>query len=144
LKAVFDNDKDILFPNQFVNIHLLVDTKHNMTVVPTPAIQRGPQGTYVYLVQKDNTVKIQPVTVALSASNAVGITDGLQPGDTVVTDGQDKLQDGSRVDAHASTGGAPSSLGQAQGSAPSQISSPTTQSPNSNPQSTPARKGKNR
>jgi multidrug efflux system membrane fusion protein len=89
LKSVFDNEKNNLFPNQFVNIHLLVDTQHNVTVVPTPAIQRGPQGTYVYLVQKDNTVKIEPVTVALSSGNSVGISAGLQPGDTVVTDGQD-------------------------------------------------------
>src|SRR5208282_1620843 len=96
LKAQFDNDKNILFPNQFVNIHLLVDTKHNVTIVPSPAIQRGPQGTYVYLVQKDNTVKIQAVTVALSTSTSVGISAGLEPGDNVVTDGQDKLQDGSK------------------------------------------------
>ena len=104
LKSVFDNEKNTLFPNQFVNIHLLVDTKHNVTIVPSPAIQRGPQGTYVYLVQKDNTVKIQNVTLALSTSNSVGISAGLQPGDTVVTDGQDKLQDGSKIEAHAATG----------------------------------------
>ncbi len=89
-----------------MNVHLLVDTKHNVTIVPTPAIQRGPQGTYVYLVQKDNTVKIQPVSVALSTNNLVGISAGLQPGDAVVTDGQDKLQDGSKVEAHAPAGGA--------------------------------------
>src|SRR4029077_10037306 len=71
LKAVFDNDKNELFPNQFVNIHLLVDTKKNVTIIPTPAIQRGPQGTYVYVMQADNTVKIAPVTVALSSSNTV-------------------------------------------------------------------------
>ena len=72
LKAVFNNEKSDLFPNQFVNIHLLVDTKRNVTIIPTPAIQRGPQGTYVYVMHPDNTVKIQPVTVALSASNSVG------------------------------------------------------------------------
>jgi multidrug efflux system membrane fusion protein len=143
LKAVFDNEKNILFPNQFVNIHLLVDTKHSVTVVPTPAIQRGPQGTYVYVVQKDNTVKIQPVTVALSTTSAVGISDGLQPGDSVVTDGQDKLQEGSRVEAHAAASGAANSLGQqVQGAAPMQNASPAPNS-DSHPQGTTAR-GKNR
>jgi multidrug efflux system membrane fusion protein len=112
LKAVFDNDKNILFPNQFVNVHLLVDTKRNVTVVPAAAIQRGPQGSYVYLVQKDNTVKIQPVTVTLSTSSSIGISTGLQPGDVVVTDGQDKLQDGSKIEAHAATGGPANTPGQ--------------------------------
>ena len=105
LKAVFNNEKSDLFPNQFVNIHLLVDTKRNVTIIPTPAIQRGPQGTYVYVMHPDNTVKIQPVTVALSASNQVGVSNGLQPGDVVVTDGTDKLQDGSKVEPHTATGG---------------------------------------
>jgi multidrug efflux system membrane fusion protein len=137
LKSVFDNEKNNLFPNQFVNIHLLVDTQHNVTVVPTPAIQRGPQGTYVYLVQKDNTVKIEPVTVALSSGNSVGISAGLQPGDTVVTDGQDKLQDGSKVEAHAATGGSANPQGQqAQNPSPTQSPSPAA------PQTAPARKGK--
>jgi multidrug efflux system membrane fusion protein len=112
LKAVFDNDKNILFPNQFVNVHLLVDTKRNVTVVPAAAIQRGPQGTYVYSVLKNNTVKIQPVTVALSTSSSIGISTGLQPGDVVVTDGQDKLQDGSKIEAHAATGGPANTPGQ--------------------------------
>jgi multidrug efflux system membrane fusion protein len=112
LKAVFNNEKGDLFPNQFVNIHLLVDMKRNVTIVPTPAIQRGPQGTYVYLVQKDNTVKIQPVTIALTSSNSAGIGNGLQPGDVVVTDGTDKLQEGSKVEAHTPTGGATNAQGQ--------------------------------
>lgn len=100
LKAVFNNEKNDLFPNQFVNTHLLVDTKRNVTIIPTPAIQRGPQGTYVYVVQQDNTVKIAPVTVALSESNLVGVTSGVNPGDVVVTDGTDKLQEGSKIEAH--------------------------------------------
>jgi len=144
LKSVFDNEKNILFPNQFVNIHLLVDTKHNVTVVPSPAIQRGPQGTYVYLVQKDNSVKIQPVTVALSTSSSVGISAGLQPGDVVVTDGQDKLQDGSKVDAHAAP--APGTQTNAQGQQtqnPSQSQSPNLTAPQGTPPSgARAQKGK--
>jgi len=104
LKAVFSNDKDTLFPNQFVNIHLLVDTKHNVTIVPATAIARGPQGTYVFLTQKDSRVKIQPVTVSLNSGNSVAIGKGLRAGDTVVIDGQDKLQDGSRIEARTPSG----------------------------------------
>jgi membrane fusion protein, multidrug efflux system len=105
LKAVFGNEKDTLFPNQFVNVHLLVDTKHNVTIVPATAIARGPQGTYVYLTtQKDSRVKIQPVTVTLNSGNSVAIGKGLRAGDTVVIDGQDKLQDGSRIDARTPSG----------------------------------------
>jgi multidrug efflux system membrane fusion protein len=104
LKSVFGNENNTLFPNQFVNIHLLVDIKRNVTIIPAPAIQRGPQGTYVYLAQQDSTVKIQPVTVALSSGNSVGIGSGLQPGDNVVVDGQDKLQDGSKIEIRTPTG----------------------------------------
>jgi len=98
LKAVFDNSKNELFPNQFVNIHLLVDTKKNVVLVPTTAILRGSQGIYVFAVGQDNTVKIRTVSLAETAGNVTGITTGLNPGDVVVTDGQDKLQDGSKVD----------------------------------------------
>jgi multidrug efflux system membrane fusion protein len=112
LKSVFDNNKNDLFPNQFVNIHLLVDTKRNVTIVPSTAIQRGPQGTYVYLVQKDSRVKIAPVTLALTSGNSVGIGTGLQAGDSVVVDGQDKLQDGSKIEARTPAGGSTSLSGQ--------------------------------
>ena len=105
LKAVFNNDDNILFPNQFVNTHLLVDTKRNLSLVPLAAIQRGPQGTYVYVVGGGNTVKIQPVTVAQTTGGTVGISDGLQPGQIVVTDGQDKLQDGTKVIPNAAPSG---------------------------------------
>src|SRR5713101_5580815 len=97
LKSIFANTDNVLFPNQFVNVHLLVDTKRNLTIVPAPAIQRGPQGTYVYLVGNDNKVKIRTVAVALTAGNSVGLSTGLNPGDVVVIDGQDKLQDDSKV-----------------------------------------------
>jgi multidrug efflux system membrane fusion protein len=104
LKAVFDNRDNGLFPNQFVNVHMLVDTRRGLTVVPAPAIQRGPQGTYVYVVVGGNSVKIRPVTIALTSGSFVGIGAGLQPGETVVVDGQDKLQDGSKVDSRTPTG----------------------------------------
>jgi len=97
LKAMFTNNDNVLFPNQFVNIHLLVDTKKNLTIVPTAAIQRGPQGTYVYAVDNTNTVKIHNITIAQTTNDSVGLSAGINPGDIVVIDGQDKLQDGSKV-----------------------------------------------
>jgi multidrug efflux system membrane fusion protein len=97
LKAVFNNDRNLLFPNQFVNVHLLADVKKNLVIVPASAIQRGPQGTYVYVVQSGNTAKIQTVTIALTTANTVGLSAGLNASDIVVVDGQDKLQDGSKV-----------------------------------------------
>jgi multidrug efflux system membrane fusion protein len=103
LKAIFSNDNNILFPNQFVNVHLLVDTKRNLTVVPVTAIQRGPQGTYVYAVDHNNVAKIRTVTVAQSTNENAGLSSGVNPGDTVVIDGQDKLQDGTQVNPNFGT-----------------------------------------
>src|SRR6202051_4168110 len=74
LKAVFDNTKNELFPNQFVNVHLLVDTKKNVVLVPTTAILRGPQGTYVFAVGADSKVKIHIVTLAETNGNITGIS----------------------------------------------------------------------
>lgn len=97
LKAEFSNSDNSLFPNQFVNTHLLVDTKRNLSLIPLAALQRGPEGTYVYVVDADNYVKIHNITVAQTTASTIGISAGLQPGDRVVTDGQDKLQDGTKV-----------------------------------------------
>jgi len=101
LKAVFDNKDNVLWPNQFVNADLLLETRKNSTVVPTAAILRGPQGTFVYAVNPDKTVQDRQVTVSLTQGDTTVITAGLNPGDTVVTDGQDKLQRGSRVEPRA-------------------------------------------
>jgi membrane fusion protein, multidrug efflux system len=98
LKAVFDNKDYQLWPNQFVNANLLLETRKNSTVVPTAAILRGPQGTFVYAVNPDKTVQDRPVTVSLTQGDTTVVTAGLNPGDTVVTDGQDKLQRGSRIE----------------------------------------------
>jgi multidrug efflux system membrane fusion protein len=98
LKAVFDNRDRSLWPNQFVNVHLLLEVRKNNTVVPAAAIQRGPQGTYVFTVKTDKTAEMHPVTVAFSEGNFSAITKGVSPGDLVVTDGQDKLQPGTRVE----------------------------------------------
>src|SRR6202163_1710015 len=103
LKATFSNDNNILFPNQFVNVHLLVDTKRNLTVVPVTAIERGPQGTYVYAVDHNNVAKIRSVTIAQSTDENAGLSSGVNPGDTVVIDGQDKLQDGTQVSPNFGT-----------------------------------------
>jgi multidrug efflux system membrane fusion protein len=110
LKSMFANTDNALFPNQFVNVHLLVDTKHNLTIIPTAAIQRGPQGIYLYAAVKDPTgkdtiAKIYPVTIAQTTGNSVGLSAGLNPGDMVVIDGQDKLQDGTKINPSTSTGG---------------------------------------
>jgi multidrug efflux system membrane fusion protein len=97
LKSTFSNENNVLFPNQFVNVHMLVDTKKDLIIVPAAAIQRGPQGTYVYVVSGGDTVNIRIVTLAQTTGNNIGISAGINSGDIVVIDGQDKLQDGSKV-----------------------------------------------
>ena len=98
LKAVFENRDRSLWPNQFVNVHLLLEVRKNNTVVPAAAIQRGPQGTYVFGIKSDNTAEMRPVTVAFTEGNFAAISQGVNPGDNVVTDGQDKLQPGTHVE----------------------------------------------
>src|ERR1700728_23816 len=105
LKAVFDNKDNQLWPNQFVNANLLLETRKKSTVLPTAAILRGPQGTFVYLVKPDKTVEARTVTIALTQGNTTAVASGLKPGDTVVTDGQDKLQTGSKIEARSSAPG---------------------------------------
>lgn len=98
LKAVFDNKDMQLWPNQFVNADLLLETRRNTTVVPTAAIMRGPQGTFVYAVKSDKTVEDRAVTISLTQGDTTAIASGLTPGDVVVIDGQDKLQKGTLVE----------------------------------------------
>jgi membrane fusion protein, multidrug efflux system len=98
LKAVFDNKDNKLWPNQFVNANLLLETRKDSTVVPSAAILRGPQGTFVYLAKTDKTVEARNVDVSLMQGNTTIIANGLNPGDVVVTDGQDKLQTGSTIE----------------------------------------------
>jgi membrane fusion protein, multidrug efflux system len=97
LKAVFDNKDGALWPNQFVNVHMQLSTAKNAIVVPMAAIQRGPDGNLAYVVGPDKKVTIQPVTVALTQGNIALIASGLEEGQQVVTEGQDKLQAGSLV-----------------------------------------------
>lgn len=101
LKAIFRNEKATLWPNQFVNIHMLLQTLKNSTVIPSAAIQRGPQGNFVYVVKPDDTVQVQQVTIAVTQDNSSAISGGISPGNVVVTDGQDKLQAGSKVEPRA-------------------------------------------
>jgi multidrug efflux system membrane fusion protein len=104
LRAVFDNTDDALFPNQFVNVRLLVDTVKDATVVPVAAIQRGQPGIFVYLVKADDTVEIRVVELGASDGERVQIVSGLKIGDQVVIDGTDRLRDGARI---RRPGGAP-------------------------------------
>jgi multidrug efflux system membrane fusion protein len=97
LRATFPNANDALFPNEFVNIHLLVNTLTNAVLVPSPAVQSGAPGSYVYVVNPDLTVSVQTVTTGVTDGTNTVITKGLSPGDTVVTDGVDRLSDGMKV-----------------------------------------------
>jgi membrane fusion protein, multidrug efflux system len=97
LKALFANTDEVLFPQQFVNVVLLLDTLHGATLVSQAAIQRGAPGTYVYVVNADQTVSVRKVTLGPGDPTNVSITQGLKPGETVVVDGADKLKDGAKV-----------------------------------------------
>ncbi|MGZ6219012.1 MAG: efflux RND transporter periplasmic adaptor subunit, partial [Syntrophales bacterium] len=105
LKAIFSNEKNELFPNQFVNARLLVNVRRDATVIPSPAIQRGPQGTFVYVVKADRTATVRPVNVAEIQGGEASIKTGLSPGELVVVDGQDRLREGTRVDLKPQSGG---------------------------------------
>jgi membrane fusion protein, multidrug efflux system len=107
LRAQFDNEDDALFPNQFVNVRLLVDTMRNVTVIPTSAIQRGAPGTFVYLINSDNSVTVKPVDLGPQSGERVAVRSGLSPGDRVVIDGADKLRNGAKVVVRDSEAGGP-------------------------------------
>lgn len=97
MRAMFDNQDYKLFPSQFVNIRLLLDTLHNQIYVPASAIQHGAQGTYVYVVDKDRLANMRTVTTGVTDGDKVAITSGVAPGETVVVDGADRLKDGATV-----------------------------------------------
>lgn len=98
LKARFLNEDFNLFPNQFVNAHLLVETRHGMTLIPTAAIQRGTQGMFVYVVKADHTVTVRNIKPGPSQGDDSAIDNGLAPGEVVVVDGADKLREGAKVE----------------------------------------------
>jgi membrane fusion protein, multidrug efflux system len=96
-KASFPNEDNSLFPNQFVNARLLLDTKRNVVIVPSAAIQRSPDSMYVYVVKPDSTVEVRNIVSSLTEGDQSAVDSGLQPGDMVVIDGVDKLQPGAKV-----------------------------------------------
>jgi membrane fusion protein, multidrug efflux system len=97
LRANFDNPDENLFPSQFVNVVMLLDTQKNVVTVPVAAVQRGAPGTYVYLVNADNTVAVHPIKLGAQDGDFFAVDSGLSAGDRVVTDGADRLRDGAKV-----------------------------------------------
>jgi membrane fusion protein, multidrug efflux system len=97
VRAQFDNTDNALFPNQFVNARLLVETLHNIVTVPTSAIQRGSPGAYVYVINADSTVSVRQIATSAVDRNLTAVTSGLAVGERVVVDGTDRLRDGLRV-----------------------------------------------
>jgi multidrug efflux system membrane fusion protein len=106
LRAQFANSEDTLFPNQFVNVRLLVDTLKGVTVVPAAAVQRGAPGTFVYLLNSDRTVTVKPIKLGPTDGDRVAVASGLSPGDQVVIDGADKLRSGAAVAPYGPNGAA--------------------------------------
>jgi len=96
LKAIFDNSDAALFPSQFVNVKMLVDTQHNVTLIPTPAIQRNAQGAFVYVIKSDQTASIRTITPG-TTDGTVTAVEGIQPQEVAAINGFDKLLDGSKV-----------------------------------------------
>jgi multidrug efflux system membrane fusion protein len=119
LKALFDNQDNALWPNQFVNVRLLLETHKGSTVIPSVAVQNGPQGNYVFAVKPDKTVEVRLVSVSLTQNNLASIASGITPGEVIVVDGQDKLKAGSKVEPHANSG-----RGSRNGQSPNGQSSP--------------------
>jgi multidrug efflux system membrane fusion protein len=103
-RAQFANDAKTLYPNQFVNVGLLVDTHKDVTTMPTAGIQRGVPGTFVYLVNADSTVSVRKVVLGVTDGERVEVRSGLAPGDRIVIDGADKLRDGARINVRAEAG----------------------------------------
>lgn len=113
LKAEFPNANYALFPNQFVNVRMLLDTLRNATVIPNAAIQRGAKGNFVYVVKPDNTVTIRQITAGPVEGESTAIEQGIAAGETIVIDGIDKLKEGAKVEPV--TRGGPAAVASAAG-----------------------------
>ena len=100
-RAQFANDTKVLYPNQFVNVRLLVDTHKDVTTMSTAGIQRGVPGTFVYLVNADSTVSVRPVKLGVTEGERVEVLSGLAQGDRIVIDGADKLRDGAKINVRS-------------------------------------------
>jgi multidrug efflux system membrane fusion protein len=103
-KAVFPNTGNELFPNQFVNARLLVEVRHDSVIVPASAIQRGPQGIFVYVVKADKSATVRPVTLGVTEGGETAVDTGLAPGELVVSDGAERLHEGSLVEVKEPNG----------------------------------------
>jgi len=104
LKATFPNDDLRLWPGKFVNARLVLSTKKNAIVVPASVVQRGPQGTYAYVIKSDQTAEMRAIKIAQTENNETVVEDGLKPGEDVVVDGQYKLQPGAHVESTTAAG----------------------------------------
>lgn len=104
LKAIFENRSGTLFPSQFVNVRLQLEIERSQVIVPAVAIQRGAQGTFVFVVKPDRVVELRPVKTGITEGNNTSIDGGVKAGELVVTDGADKLQSGTRVVVKLETG----------------------------------------
>ena len=107
LRAQFSNDNRGLYPNQFVNIRLLLDTHKDVTTMSTAGIQRGVPGTFVYLINADNTVSVRPVQLGVTDGERVEVISGLAPGERIVIDGADKLRDGAKINVRSEADATP-------------------------------------
>ncbi len=136
LRAMFANPDELLYPNQFVNARLLVNTMQDTVRVPVPAVQRGEPGTFVYVINANNTVSVRPVKLGPTDGGYTAVLSGLQPGEKVVTDGTDRLRDGAKVTVPppAASQAARSGAGHGQRQpGPSQRHSPSAQAASARP-----------
>jgi multidrug efflux system membrane fusion protein len=115
LKAVFPNADERLFPNQFVNVDLLVNTLQGATLIPQAAVQRGAPGTYVYVVNADNSVNVRKISLGPGDANNITVAQSIKPGEVVVIDGADRLKDGAKVLVRQGAGANTPPQGQGQG-----------------------------
>ena len=128
------NPDELLYPNQFVNARLLVNTLQNTVRVPVPAVQRGEPGTFVYVINANDTVSVRPVKLGPTDGGFTAVLSGLQPGEKVVTDGTDRLRDGAKVtvpppvpatsQGHAASGGRTDQAAPGQAAPPGQTAQP--------------------
>ncbi|HUL58848.1 MAG TPA: efflux RND transporter periplasmic adaptor subunit [Anaeromyxobacteraceae bacterium] len=107
LKAIFPNPRHALWPNQFVNVRLRLETRRDALVVPASAVQRGPNGTFVYLVGADDTATMRPISIAITQGDLALVAKGVDAGERVVVEGQSQLRPGAKVAPRAAGGGAP-------------------------------------
>jgi membrane fusion protein, multidrug efflux system len=104
LRAQFPNETKTLYPNQFVNIRLLLDTHKDVAIMPTAGVQRGVPGTFVYFINPDSTVSVRPIQLGVTDGDRVEVRSGLASGDRIVIDGADKLRDGAKINLRPEAG----------------------------------------